>query len=100
LRAFFTRHAPLLLTASWIPIHDKENTMATESITRTITLELDFATVEQINWLREHGRFESNKEVVEAGIQALSRNYERLEDERRYRAELASQTRFRPHDLG
>ncbi|HEY9687697.1 MAG TPA: hypothetical protein V6C52_12045 [Coleofasciculaceae cyanobacterium] len=74
--------------------------MATESITRTITLELDFATVEQINWLREHGHFASNKEVVEAGIQALSRNYERIEDERRYRAELALQTRFKPHDLG
>lgn len=70
------------------------------TVTRTITLELDFATMEQINWLREHGQFESNKDVIEAGIQALSRDFERLLDEKLYREELAQQTRVRQHDLG
>lgn len=74
--------------------------MPTPSIIRTLTLDLDFATMEQIRWLKDHGGFASEKEVIEAGIQALSHNFEQLEDEKRYREELARQTHFRPHDLG
>ena len=74
--------------------------MHMSSVTRTLTLELDFATMEQINWLREHGKFDSNKQVIEAGIQALSRDYERIQDEKHYREELAQQTRVRQYDLG
>lgn len=65
-----------------------------------LNLELDFATVEQIRWLREHGRYGSDEEVVRVAVQTLSRDMEKKEDERRHREELARQTRYRSHDLG
>lgn len=74
--------------------------MQTKSLSRTVTVELDAAVLEQMALLKEHGGFADDKEVLEAGIRALSQSFEQLENERRYREELSRHTLMKAHDLG